>query len=165
MKKFAIAVFLIGLIVAAAAVGIGILVRDNEEVQAIGEVTGIRITPEHGEELRQAALDNNLKMSGVVSVLLRVYPYIAQVASIAAAVAAGGLLLLLLVLIIKPVMAIVLIALIAGVAYFGANGTLGPQVENVVKPIVDTIKLYFEKVVSFVNETKIVETFNNLVKH
>ena len=37
MKKFAVSIFLIGIVVAAAAIGIGIYVRDNPEVQAISE--------------------------------------------------------------------------------------------------------------------------------
>ena len=88
MKKFAVSIFLIGIVVAAAAIGIGIYVRDNPEVQAISAVTGIPITPDNGIALRQAALAGNLRMSGLVAFLLEVYPYISQATTIAAAVAA-----------------------------------------------------------------------------
>ena len=163
MKKLAICLFLIGIIVAAAAIGVGILVRDNEEVQAISAVTGIPITPDRGIDLRQAALNGNLRMSGVVSFLLQIYPYITKVTTISAAVAAFGLLLLILVLIIKPVMSIILLVLIAAAIYFGSQGHLGPEVGRFVNMILDQLKGYFDQIVSFVNETKLVDTIQNLV--
>ncbi len=163
MKKFAFCLFLIGILVAAAAIGIGILVRDNEEVQAISAVTGIPITPDRGEELRMAALNGNLKMSGIVSFLLRIYPYITKVTTISAAVAAFGLLLLILVLIIKPVLSVLLLIAIAAVIYFGSQGYLGQEVGNFVTMILGYLKNFFDQIVSFVNETKLVDTINNLV--
>ena len=163
MRKFAVCLLLIGIIVAAAAIGVGILVRDNEEVQAISAVTGIPITPDRGVELRQAALNGNLKMSGIVSFLLRVYPYITRVTTISAAVAAFGLLLLILVLIIKPVLSIIVLVLIAAVIYFGSRGYLGAEVGSFVNMIIGYLKSFFDQIVSFVNETKIVDTIQNLV--
>ncbi len=165
MKKFAISLFLIGIIVAAAAIGVGILVRDNEEVQAISAVTGIPITPDQGTALRNAALTGNLKMSGIVAFLLEIYPYITQVTTISAAVAAFGLLLLLLILIIKPVLSIILLIAIAAVIYFGSQGYLGTEVGDFVNMVIGHLKTYFDQIVSFVNETKIMDTFNNLISH
>ena len=165
MKKFAICLFLIGIIVAAAAVGVGILVRDNEEVQAISAVTGIPITPDQGSALRQAALSGNLKMSGIVDFLLQIYPYITQVTTISAAIAAFGLLLLLLILIIKPVLSIILLIAIAAVIYFGSQGYLGTEVGDFVNMVIEHLKVYVDQIVSFVNETKIMDTFNNLINH
>ena len=163
MKKLAISLFLIGILVAAAAIGVGILVRDNEEVQAISAVTGIPITPDRGVELRMAALNGNLKMSGIVSFLLRIYPYITEVTTISAAVAAFGLLLFILVLIIKPIMSIVLLIAIGAAIYFGYQGYLGPDVGGFVNMILDKLRGYFDQIVSFVNETKLVDTIQNLV--
>ena len=165
MKKFAICLFLIGIIVAAAAVGVGILVRDNEEVQAISAVTGIPITPDQGSTLRQAALSGNLKMSGIVDFLLQIYPYITQVTTISAVIAAFGLLLLLLILIIKPVLSIILLIAIAAVIYFGSQGYLGTEVGDFVNMVIGHLKVYVDQIVSFVNETKIMDTFNNLINH
>ena len=163
MKKLALCLFLIGIIVAAAAISIGIVVHDNEEVQAISAVTGIPITPDRGTELREAALYQNLKMSGLVSFLLRIYPYITQVTTISAAVAAFGLLLLILVLIIRPVLSILVLIAIAAVIYFGSQGYLGQEVGEFVSRILDNLKVYFDKIVSFVNEAKLIDTFNTLV--
>ncbi len=165
MKKVALCIFLIGLIVAAAAIGVGILVRDNEEVQAISEVTNIPITPERGEELHQAALNLRLKMSGIVDFLLRVYPYITKATMIGAACAAFGLLLLILVIIIKPVLSIILLLAIAAVLYFGYQGALGPEVSDFVNMIISNVQDYMSRLVSFVKELPIGETINNLVSH
>ena len=163
MKKFAVSIFLIGIVVAAAAIGIGIYVRDNPEVQAISAVTGIPITPDNGIALRQAALAGNLRMSGLVAFLLEVYPYISQATTIVAAVAAFGLLLLLLIMIIKPVLSILLLAAVAAVIYFGYQGYLGAEVGDFVNMVLEQLKVYFDKIVSFVNEAKIVDTFNDLI--
>ena len=165
MKKFALCLFLIGIIVAAAAIGVGILVKDNEEVQAISAVTGVPVMPERGEELRLKAETNGLRLSGVVSFLLRIYPYITMVTTIAAAVAAFGLLLLLLVLIIKPVLSILLLIAIAAVIYFGSQGVLGPEVGDFVNMVISNVKGFVNQLVGFVNETKIMDTFNQLVNH
>ena len=163
MKKLALCLLLIGVIAAAAAIGVGILVRDHAEVQAISAVTGIPITPDRGMELRQAALDLNLKMSGLVEFLLRIYPYITQVTTVSAAVAAFGLLLLLLVLIIRPIMSIVVLAAIAALIYFGSRGYLGAEAGSFVNMILGHLKEFFDRIVSFVNEAKLVDTFNHLV--
>ena len=166
MKKLALCLLLIGVIAAAAAIGVGILVRDHAEVQAISAVTGIPITPDRGMELRQAALDLNLKMSGLVEFLLRVYPYITRVTTISAAVAAFGLLLLLLlVLIIRPVMSVIVLIAIAALIYFGSKGYLGAEAGNFVNMILGYMKSFFDRIVSFVNEAKLVDTFNQIVNH
>ena len=163
MKKFALCLFLIGTLVAAAAIGIGILVRDNAEVQTISAVTGIPITPDYGVQLRMAALTGNLKMSGAVSFLLRIYPYITRVTTIAAAVAAFGLLLLILVMIIRPVLSILVLAAVGALIYFGSQGYLGQEVGDYVTMILGHLKGFFDQIVSFVNETKLMDTINNLV--
>ena len=163
MKKLALSLFLIGLIVAAAAIGIGILVRDNEEVQAISEVTGLVITPENGEQLRQAALEQRLQMSGVVAVLLRVYPYIVKATMIGAACAAVGLLLLILVILIKPVMSIILIVGVGALLYFGQQGSLGPEVQRFVNMVIENVRIYVSQIVSFVKELPIGDTINNTI--
>ena len=165
MKKLALCLLLTGLIVAAAAIGIGIMVRDNEEVQAISAVTGIRITPENGVALRQEALDRGLNMSGIVDFVLRVYPYVGTVSVISAGVAAVGLLLLILAIIIKPLLSIMLLLVIAAVLYFGYQGNLGPEVRNFVQMVVTNAQNYLTQIVSFAKELPIEETINRIVGH
>lgn len=163
MRKLAVCLLLIGIIIASAAIGVGIMVRDHEEVQTISAVTGIPITPEHGAELRQAALDRRLKMSGTVDYLLQIYPFIPQVTTLSAGIAAFGLLLLLLVLIIRPVMSVIVLIAIAALIYFGSQGYLGEEAGSFVNMIIQNLKGFFDRIVSFVHETKLVDTITQLV--
>ena len=132
-------------------------------MQAISTVTGIPVTPDYGTQLRLAALNQNLQMSGIVSFLLRIYPYITQVTTISAAVAAFGLLLLILVMLIKPLLSILLLAAVVAIIYFGSQGYLGQEVGDYVAMILGYLKNFFDQIVSFVNETKLMDTINNLV--
>ena len=168
MKKLSISLLLIGVVIAAAAIGIGILVRDHQEVQAISAAAGIDITPEQGLALRQTALQLHLPMSGLVEFLLRVYPYTPTVSMAGAACAACGLLLLILTALIKPIISLAFLAAIAALLYLGYHNYMGPDAAHFVQTVVANVQQYFSRLVSIVRDlnvgTALTEAINNIVK-
>ncbi len=133
IKKVILVLLVLGLLAVACGIGVGILVRDNPEIRALSSETGIPIVPDNAEQL---ILADNGRLSGVPFVLLQAYPYMEKAITYGAALAAVSLLLLLLVLLIKPVMTIILLVLLAIVLYMGYQGSLGPDVRDIV------VKLY-----------------------
>jgi len=136
MKKLILTLFILGIVVAACGVGLGVLVKDNQEIRQLSAQSGIAIAPENADQLIQ--LDNG-RLSGIPSMLLRAYPLTDKLITYGSALAAASLVLLILSLLIKPVITIICMLVLAAVLYLGYQGNMGPDVQNVVRQIVGFI--------------------------
>lgn len=175
MKKFALYVILIGILVTALSIGVGILIRDNPEVTALFErqnqqeadaAKRMQRVPENALAMLDYANQRGWQMSGVTSFLLKVYHYTVLGAQIGAGCAVVGLLILILALIIKPVLTIIVIVLLAAAIYFGYTGGLGPDVQTFMTNLVNQVTNYMNVLVGFVKNLDIeqaVQDVRNIV--
>jgi hypothetical protein len=173
MKKFAIYLMLIGILVTALSIGVGILIRDNPEVaalfnrqnqQELNAANRFERIPENAMKMLEYANQHGWQISGITSFLLKVYHYTIPAAQIGAGCAAIGLLLLILVLLIKPVLSIIVIILLAGLIYFGYSGGLGPDVQQFITNVIKQVTSYMNVLVGFVKSLDLEQTVQE-VKH